>query len=116
MNAAPNDSPAAAPTPDDWSRVARSREFKELAAQKKRLVLPAFLFFFVYFLALPALIGFAPRFMSTRVIGTVTLAYLFAVSQFAVGGIIAWLYVRRSSKLDLLAKDLVARHRLHGDE
>lgn len=117
MNAARNDAPAPAPSPEDWSRIAASREFQELAARRRRFVLPAFLFFLAYFLALPVLVGFAPGLMSTRVAGTITLAYLFALSQFAVGGIIAWLYVRTSSKLDWLAKELVARHnRLGGDK
>jgi uncharacterized membrane protein (DUF485 family) len=117
MNVAQSDAPAQAPASEEWSRIAASREFTELTARRKRFVLPAFLFFLAYFLALPVLIGFAPGFMSTRVVGTVTLAYLFALSQFAADGIIAWLYVRRSSKLDVLAKELVARQdHLRGDE
>jgi uncharacterized membrane protein (DUF485 family) len=117
MNAADSAAPARTPSGEDWSRIARSREFQELVARRTKFVRPAFLFFFVYFLALPVLIGFAPRFMSTQVIGTVTLAYLFALSQFAVGGIVAWLYMRESSKLDVLAKDIAARHgRLRGDD
>ena len=101
---------APAPTSEEWSRIAASPEFRELAARRKRVVVPAFLFFFFYFLALPILVGFAPGLMSTRVVGTVTVAYLFALSQFVVGGFIAWLYVRASSRLDALAQDLIALH------
>jgi len=99
-----------APTPEEWSRIAASPEFRELAARRRKVVRPAFLFFFLYFLALPILVGFAPRLMSTRVVGTVTVAYLFALSQFVVGGFIAWLYVRASSRLDALVQNLLMRH------
>jgi uncharacterized membrane protein (DUF485 family) len=47
--------------------------------------------------------------MSNRVLGTVTLAYLFALSQFAVGWAIAGLYLRASTKFDKLIEDLLAR-------
>jgi uncharacterized membrane protein (DUF485 family) len=46
--------------------------------------------------------------MSRRVIGTVNLAYLFALSQFVVGWTIAWLYLKAASKFDALTKDILA--------
>ena len=68
-------------------------EFKALMATRK-LHLPAFVFFIVYLLSLPILVGYAPEFMSTKVIGNVNIAYLFALSQFFMAWTIAWLYVR----------------------
>jgi uncharacterized membrane protein (DUF485 family) len=47
--------------------------------------------------------------MSNRVFGTVTLAYLFALSQFVVGWVIAGLYLKASGKFDRLIRDLLAR-------
>jgi uncharacterized membrane protein (DUF485 family) len=43
-----------------------------------------------------------------RVIGTVTVAYLFALSQFAAGWIIAGLYLVASARFDALTKDIIA--------
>jgi uncharacterized membrane protein (DUF485 family) len=103
-----------APVQPDWASLATSAEFKKLVARKKAFVLPAFLFFFVYYMALPVSVGYAPKLMSTPVIGAVTLAYAFGLSQFIVGGIIAWLYVRVSAKLDLLTKDVLDRARSSG--
>jgi len=40
-------------------------------------------------------------------LGPVTLAYLFALTQFFVGGIIAWLYMRAASRFDKLAAELL---------
>jgi uncharacterized membrane protein (DUF485 family) len=105
------------PVQPDWASLATSAAFKKLMARKKAFVLPAFLFFFLYCMALPVFVGYAPKLMSTPVIGTVTLAYLFALSQFIVGGIIAWLYVRASEKLDLLVNNVLDRARsFRGDE
>lgn len=104
----PSTSPPGATAPD-WDRIANSEEFKHLLAIKRLFIVPAFIFFFVYYFLFPLLIGFAPKFMSTPVIGAFTLAYAFAFSQFFVGWIIAWLYLRASAKFDLLAQDILAR-------
>jgi uncharacterized membrane protein (DUF485 family) len=45
--------------------------------------------------------------MSTRVFGTVTVAYLFALSQFVVGWAIAWMYLKASNRFDKLVDDVL---------
>jgi uncharacterized membrane protein (DUF485 family) len=65
-------------------------------------------FFVVYYVALPVLVGYAPQFMSIR-IGWVNLAYLFALSQFFVSWIIAALYVVAANSFDHLSKDIVEK-------
>ncbi len=95
------------PREEDWNRIAQSTRFRHLLSIKKMFIVPAFLFFLVYYLLLPVLIGYAPKLMSYRVIGTVTLAYLFALSQFVVGWIIAWLYLKASSRFDKLVDDVL---------
>jgi uncharacterized membrane protein (DUF485 family) len=97
------------PDQTEWDRIATSVQFQDLLARKKAFVLPAFLFFLVYYLLLPTLVGWAPTLMSNRVFGTVTLAYLFALSQFVVGWVIAGLYLKASGKFDRLIRDLLAR-------
>jgi uncharacterized membrane protein (DUF485 family) len=104
----PSTSPPGAAAPD-WDRIANSEEFKHLLAIKRLFIVPAFVFFLIYYFLFPVLIGFAPKFMSTPVIGAFTLAYAFAFSQFFVGWIIAWFYLRASAKFDLLAGDILAR-------
>jgi uncharacterized membrane protein (DUF485 family) len=97
------------PREADWNRIAGSARFQHLLAIKKMFIVPAFLFFLAYYLLLPILLGYAPRLMSMRVFGTVTLAYLFALSQFVVGWIIAWLYLRASARFDRLVEDVLQR-------
>ena len=90
-----------------WDEIAESKAFQDLMAAKKTFIVPAFIFFVVYYFALPVLVGYAPQFMSTKVIGEVNLAYLFALSQFFVAWIIAGLYVRAANNFDRLAKDIL---------
>ena len=90
-----------------WDKIAESKEFKDLMATKRMFIVPAFIFFVVYYFALPVLVGYAPGFMSTKVIGEVNLAYLFALSQFFVAWIIAGLYVKAANNFDRLAKDIL---------
>lgn len=90
-----------------WDEIAESKAFQDLMATKKKFIVPAFIFFVVYYFALPVLVGYAPQFMSTKVIGEVNLAYLFALSQFFVAWIIAGLYVSAANNFDRLAKDIL---------
>ena len=92
----------------DWEHIAHSDAFEDLMAAKARFIVPATLFFIVYYFALPVLVGYAPKFMSTPVLGVVNLAYLFALSQFFVAWIIAWLYTRAANRFDKMGEDILA--------
>jgi uncharacterized membrane protein (DUF485 family) len=101
--------PGPSPEPEsDWDIVANHAEFKQLMAAKVRFVVPATICFIVYYFALPILVGYAPEFMSTPVIGPVNIAYLFALSQFFVAWFIAYLYVRAASRFDEMGKSVLA--------
>src|SRR5260221_10548721 len=70
------------PSKTDWDHIAHNPEFEDLLAAKARFIVPATVFFIVYYFALPISVGFYKEFMSTPVIGPVNIAYLFALSQF----------------------------------
>lgn len=93
----------------DWNAIAASAGFKELLKAKRRFIIPATIFFIVYYFALPVLVGYAPGLMRTRVFGAVNIAYLFALSQFFVAWIIAALYVRAAAKFDRMADEVIRR-------
>ncbi|NKE69765.1 DUF485 domain-containing protein [Nitrospiraceae bacterium HYJII51-Mn-bac16s-1-B09] len=84
----------------DWEKVAAMAEFKALLAAKRKFILPTTIFFVVYYFALPILVGYAPELMKTKVIGSVNLAYLFALSQFFMAWIVAALYMRAAGRFD----------------
>jgi uncharacterized membrane protein (DUF485 family) len=91
----------------DWEAVERKPEFRALMAAKRRFVIPATVAFVVYYFALPILVGYAPNLMATPVLGPVNIAYLFALSQFFVAWLIAWLYVRAAARFDRMAANVI---------
>ena len=110
-----SDNPNRRPSQNDWDVVAANREFKDLMAAKARFIVPATLFFIGYYFALPVLVGYAPEFMATPVIGPVNIAYLFALSQFFVAWFIAWLYVRAANRFDAMGRSVLEHLRQHKD-
>jgi len=99
----------------DWDVVANNEEFKDLMAAKARFIVPATVFFIVYYFALPILVGYAPSFMKKTVIGPVNIAYLFALSQFFMAWIVAFLYMRASNRFDAMGKSILAHLQRHKD-
>jgi uncharacterized membrane protein (DUF485 family) len=97
-----------------WDRVAASREFRDLMSTKKIFIVPAFLFFLIYYFLLPILVGYAPQFMSIKVWRNVNLAYLFALSQFFMAWTIAGLYVKAGDDFDKISKDIIEKS-VNGD-
>ncbi len=88
------------PEKSQWDRVAAMDEFRQLLKTKAAFVVPATIFFIVYYFALPVLVGYFPNLMDKKVWGPVNIAYLFALSQFFVAWIICYLYVRAARKFD----------------
>ena len=97
--------------PVEWRRITETAEFKNLLKAKRRFILPATLFFIVYYFALPVLVGYAPVLMSTKVLGVVNIAYLFALSQFFMAWVIAALYLRAASRFDKLEQRIIEKAR-----
>jgi uncharacterized membrane protein (DUF485 family) len=89
-----------------WEHVAQMDEFKRLLATKKAFIVPAVVFFIVYYFLLPISVGYFPAFMDRR-IGPVNLAYLFALSQFFVAWAIAGLYVKAARRFDELGAHIM---------
>jgi len=95
------------PDPGDWDIVASNPQFRKLMAAKVRFIVPATVFFIAYYFALPILVGYAPELMSTQVIGPVNIAYLFALSQFFMAWLVAYLYVRAANRFDRMAAEVL---------
>ncbi|MGB7751559.1 MAG: DUF485 domain-containing protein [Candidatus Acidiferrales bacterium] len=90
-----------------WNRVAQTDDFKKLLAAKKAFVVPATIFFVLYYFALPISVGYFPAFVQRKVWGPVNIAYLFALSQFIVAWVIAYLYVRAARGFDSRAAAVI---------
>ncbi len=102
---------AAAPGAGEWERIEADPQFRELVAAKRSFIVPATIFFIVYYFALPVLVGYFPGLMDRRVIGQINIAYLFALSQFFMAWIIAALYIRRAGAFDKMAAAIISKVR-----
>lgn len=94
----------------NWEALAHSKRFRELIRAKRRFIVPAMIFFVVYYFALPVLVGYAPRLMERKVVGVVNVAYFFALSQFFMAWTIAALYVRAAARFDRMAKGVLEQN------
>jgi uncharacterized membrane protein (DUF485 family) len=92
--------------------VGKDPEMVELERRHSRFVWPATAFFIVYYMLLNILAGTSPGLMGRKLFGEFTFGYLFALSQFAMAFVVAWVYARwAASRMDPLAADL--REKLH---
>lgn len=90
-------------------------EFKELEKTKSRFIIPATIFYMAYYFALPVLVGFFPDVMDTRLFSGFSVAYLFALSQFFMAWILAFIYLLAfAPKIDQMVRNIIravgARH------
>jgi len=93
-----------------WEGLEQTVEFRQLVKARVRFVLPATVFFLVYYFLLPLGNGLAPNFMRTNVIGHINIAYIFAFSQFIVAWLLAFFYIRRANNVfDSLAEKVRQR-------
>jgi uncharacterized membrane protein (DUF485 family) len=92
--------------------VGKDPEMVELENRHRRFVWPATVFFLIYYMALNVLAGTSPDLMGTKLVGEFTFGYLFALSQFLMAFVVAWVYSRWAARrIDPLATDL--REKLH---
>ena len=101
--------PGAPPASPEWHRIEADPEFRDLVHAKRRFLVPATVFFLVYYFALPVLVGYFPGLMERDVFGEVNLAYLFALSQFFMAWILMVMYVRRARRFDKQAASIAGR-------
>ena len=93
----------------DWEAINATADFRALLKAKRRFIIPATLFFVVYYFALPYLVGYHTELMSRKVWGEMNWAYLFALSQFFMAWILAGIYVVVAAGWDRKAKALLGR-------
>ena len=96
-------------TPAEWDSIAHEDDFRGLISRRRRFIVPATIFFLLYFFALPVLVGFAPALMSRPVFGYLTYAYVFALSQFVMTWTVMALYLVQARKSDLIEAQIVRR-------
>jgi len=94
----------------DWEAAERSPEFRELVRTRRRFVVPATVFFLVWYLGFILLAGYAPDFMAERIYQGFTVGYGLALTQFLMVLVLGIMYLRRSARVyDPLARRAAER-------
>ncbi|HYJ73162.1 MAG TPA: DUF485 domain-containing protein [Actinomycetota bacterium] len=95
--------------------VGKDPEMVELERRHSRFVWPTTAFFLIYYMSLNVLAGTSPELMGTKLFGQFTVGYLFALSQFVMAFVVAWVYSRWAARrMDPLSADL--REKLHDEQ
>lgn len=84
---------------EEWVRIERTNAFRELVRSKKAFIIPATIFFMVFYFGLPILASFTTV-LNFTVVGAITGAYAYAFAQFAMTWILMHLYVSQANKWD----------------
>ena len=83
----------------DWVAAERSAEFRELVRKKKSFVVPATIFFLVWYFGFVVLAGYAPDFMGREFITDgMTVGYALALTQFVMVWVLAGWYTRKADR------------------
>ena len=87
-------------TDTDWVAIERSPEFQELTRKKRAFVVPATIFFMVWYFGFIFLTGYAPDFMGKEFLTDgLTVGYVLALTQFVMSWALAAMYVRRANRV-----------------
>jgi uncharacterized membrane protein (DUF485 family) len=98
-------------TADEWDALAADPEFQSLISARRRFVIPATIFFLIYYLALPVSVAVVPDVMTRPAWGPLTVAWVFALSQFVVAWLLLALYLAYEKHVDEMADRVVERAR-----
>ncbi|MDP9429743.1 MAG: DUF485 domain-containing protein [Actinomycetota bacterium] len=101
---------AASLDPDvDWAAVVREPSFRELMSAKTRFIVSVTVSALTFYLGVNVLAGFAPGFMSQRVVGALNVGYVLILALYVMTWAIALIYVRVANRtFDSKAADAIA--------
>lgn len=100
---------AAQTTSIDWQEIASDSNFRELIREKRNFILPATIFFLVYYFGFLVFVGYFPTLAETNVIGKINIAYLSALSEFVMAWVLVYLYVKRAGLFDALVDTILKK-------
>ncbi len=83
----------------------RNAAFAQLVAERNRFTVTMTLLFLMLYFLLPLLAGYNKPLMATKVFGNVTFGYVLAFAEFAMGWVLAAVYVVKARTFDRLARE-----------
>lgn len=88
-------------TTGNWSRVVQTGSFQELIRQKRSFIIPATIFFFLFYFILPILTAYTTV-LNGKAVGAINWAYIYAFAQFVMTWGLCHLYMKKANKFDEL--------------
>jgi uncharacterized membrane protein (DUF485 family) len=99
-----------------WAAIAADPRFIALHTDKNRFLWRMMLFALVYFFCLPVATAYFQEVLKIKIWGVINVGLLFALSQFMVAWVIAFVYAKRANtEFDARAAALIAdAHNIKG--
>lgn len=98
-------------TAKEWDALEADPEFQALLRARRRFIVPATIFFMLYYLALPFGVAFDPSLMSAPAIGSMTVAFAYGFSQFVMAWVLLVAYVFVAKNFDERAERIATKAR-----
>lgn len=95
-----------APAALEWSRIEADPRFQELHRRKSAFLWSLMAFSVIYYFALPIGAAYLTDLFKVKVWGVINFGYLFALSEFVVAWLIAYVYARKARDYDAMAEEL----------
>ena len=93
---------------EPWGALARSPQFRELTASRRRFLVAGTAFYSLYFLAYLCLLGFAPDAMGKYLFGSVSYALAGGMSLVVLAFVMAFLHARKAGEWERMAQAVLA--------
>ena len=101
--------PASHDSVNKYRQLIETEEFKELIQKKKAFIVPVTLFFLAFYFVLPILAAYS-EVLKGEAFYHITWAWVYALLQFAVVWIGGIVYIKKSSKYDKMAKNILNKY------
>jgi uncharacterized membrane protein (DUF485 family) len=95
-----------APPALDWSGIEADPRFQQLHRQKSAFLWSLMAFSVIYYFALPIGAAYFTDLFKVKVWGVINIGYLFALSEFVVAWLIAYVYARKARAYDAMADEI----------
>jgi uncharacterized membrane protein (DUF485 family) len=92
----------------DYTKIAQSKEFKQLLEEKKKFIMPLSIFFFCFYIALPIMTSYS-KVLNTPAVADITWAWIFAFAQFVMTWGLCMLYSKKASSFDRLSEKVLQK-------
>ncbi|CEH27869.1 DUF485 domain-containing protein [Aneurinibacillus migulanus] len=92
-----------------YTTLIQTGDFQELIQKKKEFIIPMSIFFFVFYFTLPILAAYTDI-LTKQAMGHITWAWVYALMQFVLVWVCGYVYVKKSEKFDISAKEILSAY------